>query len=58
MNRTFHLGRNNRKILGVCSGLANYFDIDPMLVRIGWVAATLFFGVSIIFYIVIGLVAD
>ena len=25
--------RTGRKILGVCGGLANYFDIDPTIVR-------------------------
>ena len=24
----------NRKIAGVCSGLANYFDVDPTLIRV------------------------
>ena len=27
--------RTGRKILGVCGGLANYFDIDPTIVRPG-----------------------
>jgi phage shock protein C len=58
MNRTFHLGRDNRKLMGVCSGLANYFDIDPMLIRIGWVVATLAFGLPIIAYVIIGLIAN
>lgn len=25
---------NNKKIAGVCAGIANYFDLDPTLVRI------------------------
>lgn len=58
MNRAFHLDRSNRKLMGVCSGLANYFDLDPMLVRIGWVVATLAFGLPVIAYLIIGLVAD
>lgn len=58
MNRTFRLDRSNRKIMGVCSGIANYFDIDTMLVRVGWVAATLIFGLPVILYFIIGLVAD
>lgn len=58
MTRTFHLGRDNRKLMGVCSGIANTFEIDPMLVRIGWVVATLAFGLPIIAYFIIGLIAD
>ncbi len=29
--------RNERMIAGVCGGIAEYFDIDPTLVRIGYV---------------------
>lgn len=31
----------NKKIAGVCDGIAEYFDLDPVLVRIAWAAATL-----------------
>ena len=27
----------NKMLAGVCSGIADYFDIDPTLVRLGWV---------------------
>lgn len=56
--RTFQLGRENRKIFGVCSGIANYFGIDALLVRVGFVAAVLMFGLPLILYFVIALVAD
>jgi phage shock protein PspC (stress-responsive transcriptional regulator) len=40
----------NRIIGGVCGGLGEYFEIDPVLIRL--IVALLFFtGVSIIFYI-------
>jgi len=58
MNRKFHLDKSNAKLMGVCSGLGNYFNIDPMLVRVGWVVATLVFGLPLVLYFVIGLVAD
>ena len=32
----------NRIIAGVCGGIAEYFDIDPTLVRIAYAALTLF----------------
>ena len=34
-------------ILGVCTGIAKYFDIDVTLVRICWIIASLFFGIGI-----------
>ena len=44
----------NRKILGVCGGLGEYFGIDPTLVRIIWLLVTLLTGVifGIIVYII------
>ena len=33
--------RKNRKVTGVAAGMANYFGIDPTVVRIGWVIATI-----------------
>jgi phage shock protein C len=35
----------NRKIAGVCAGLAEYFDLDVILVRVIWLVATFFSGV-------------
>lgn len=58
MNKKFTLDRNNEKLMGVCAGLGNYFNIDPLLVRIAWVVATLVFGLPLLVYFVIGLVAD
>ena len=31
-----------KMLCGVCGGIAEYFDIDPTLVRVGWTVATLF----------------
>lgn len=33
---------DDKKLGGVCGGIAEYFDIDPTLVRIGYAALTLF----------------
>ena len=37
--------RANRKIAGVCAGLAEYFDLDVTLVRVLWFVITLFSAV-------------
>lgn len=42
MNKRFYLSSTDKKIGGVCGGIAEYFDIDPLLVRIAFVV--LFFG--------------
>jgi phage shock protein PspC (stress-responsive transcriptional regulator) len=57
--RRFARDRVNGKLLGVCAGVANYFGIDPVVVRIAWVVATVFgFGAAIIVYLGIALIAD
>lgn len=39
--KKFRLDRRNRKLAGVCAGIANYFGIDATLVRVGVVAVTI-----------------
>ena len=48
--------RTGRKILGVCGGLANYFDIDPTIVRVVFALIGLFWGAGILAYFVMALV--
>ena len=48
--------RTGRKILGVCSGLANYFDIDPTIVRVVFALIGLFWGAGILAYFIMALV--
>jgi phage shock protein PspC (stress-responsive transcriptional regulator) len=43
--------RSNRVIDGVCAGLAEHLNVDPALVRIGWLMAVLFHGLGLIAYI-------
>jgi phage shock protein PspC (stress-responsive transcriptional regulator) len=55
----FHLDRVDGKIFGVCAGLANYMNVDPMIVRLVFVAGALFgFGSFILIYLAIALLAD
>lgn len=47
-----------KKIFGVCGGIAEYYEIDPALVRVGWIVLTLVTGVvpGIIAYILAAIV--
>lgn len=45
--------RGEKKIFGVCSGLANYFDIDPTIVRILFLAGFLLFGTGLLLYLIL-----
>jgi phage shock protein C len=46
--------RANRKIAGVCAGIAEYFDLDVTLVRVLWLVITIFSAIvfGIVAYIV------
>ena len=46
---------NNRMLCGVCAGIAEYFGIDPTIVRLIWAALALS-GPGILLYIVAALV--
>lgn len=42
---------------GVCAGLANYFEVDPTLMRVIWVILTLIsFGVGFIGYLLLWII--
>ena len=46
----------NARIAGVCGGLGNYFHVDPLIFRIGFVASLLFGGLGLIVYIALWLI--
>ena len=45
-----------KKISGVCGGIAEYFEIDVTIVRLAWVLFTALGGSGIIAYIIAALV--
>lgn len=49
--------RINRTFLGVCGGVAEYFDLDPTIVRLAWALVSLCsFGVGVIGYFIAALI--
>jgi phage shock protein C len=56
MDKRLYKSRSDRKVSGVCGGIANYFGIDSTLVRLGWVLFSLAYGSGIIAYIIFALV--
>jgi Putative stress-responsive transcriptional regulator len=57
MNKRLTRSVNDRIFAGVCGGLAEYFDFDPVLVRIAYAFLTVFTAFSgLIFYIVLWIV--
>ena len=43
----------DKKIAGVCAGLADYFDLDPTIIRLVWLLAFLCAGAGLLAYIVL-----
>ncbi len=56
-NKRFSLSNQDRKIAGVCGGLGEFFEIDPVIFRIIFVVLTFLGGVGILLYIILWLVA-
>ena len=46
----------DKKIGGVCAGLAEYFDLDPTLVRVLWLLAIFFAGTGFLVYLILWIV--
>ena len=47
----------DKKIAGVCAGVANYFDIDPTIVRVIWGVLAFCYGAGIVAYIILWIIA-
>ncbi len=56
MAKKLYRSRTDRKIWGVCGGLAKYFDIDPTIVRVIAIVSIFVTGVSILAYIIMAIV--
>lgn len=58
MNGRFLLNRRDAKVMGVAAGLADFTGLDPTIIRLVIIAATLLTGpLMIVFYVVAGLLA-
>ena len=56
MDKRLYRSRSDRKIAGVCGGIAEHFGWDPTLVRLGWVLLTLLGGSGVLIYLILWLV--
>lgn len=48
---------SDQKIAGVCAGVANYFDVDPTIVRVIWGVLAFCYGAGIVAYIILWIIA-
>jgi len=56
MEKKLYKSSKNKIIDGVCAGIAEYFNIDPTLVRIGLVLFSAMGGAGILAYIIMAII--
>lgn len=58
MEKRLYRSQHQKMLAGVCGGIAEYFDIDPTLVRIGYVVLSFIMALlpSILLYIILMLI--
>ena len=54
--KRLHKSAVDRKLCGVCAGIAEYLDIDPTLVRVLWVLVSLAGGSGVLAYLICALI--
>lgn len=52
MEKKLYRSRNNKVLAGVCGGIAEYFDVDPTIVRLVWIIFVFFGGTGVLAYII------
>ncbi len=55
-NKKLYRSSTNYKLAGVCGGIGEYFNIDPTLVRLGWIVFSVAGGAGLLAYIIAALV--
>ncbi|MCC5911709.1 MAG: PspC domain-containing protein [Clostridiaceae bacterium] len=56
MSKKLYLSDYDKKLAGVCGGIAEYFDIDSTLVRVGWILFSFAGGSGLLAYIIAALI--
>ncbi len=56
MEKKLYKSNQNKMIDGVCGGIAEYFGIDPTVVRLIWVLFSLMGGSGILAYIIAAII--
>ncbi len=54
--KRLYKSRNNKMLCGVCAGIADYFNIDPTIVRVLWAVLALAGGSGILAYILCAII--
>ena len=52
MEKRLYNANKNKLLCGVCGGIAEYFNVDPTLVRLGWIVFCALGGSGLLAYII------
>lgn len=56
MRKRLYRVEQGKMLYGVCGGIAEYFDLDPSLVRLGWIVFCALGGSGVLAYIIAAIV--
>lgn len=56
MKKRLYKSSKDKKICGVCAGLADYFELDSTVVRILWLIMLFVFGTGVLVYIICAII--
>ena len=56
MHGTIHKSAKDRKVCGVCGGVAEWLGVDPTIIRIAWAVLCCGWGTGILLYFICALV--
>lgn len=56
MEKKLYKSGKDKKLDGVCAGIAEYFGIDPTVIRLAWVLFSVCGGSGVLAYIICALV--
>lgn len=54
--KTLCKSKEDKKLFGVCGGLAKYFNISSVWIRLIWAILSLFYGSGILIYLICALI--
>ncbi len=56
MDKRLYKIEDGKLLCGVCGGIAEYFDVDPTIIRLVWVLLVLCAGTGILAYLIAALI--
>jgi len=56
MENRLYRSENDKKIAGVCGGIAEYFGIDSTIIRLLWLVSIAVYGTGLLIYIIAAII--